>query len=102
METDDPVCLREAHFQMKCQTAAIVQLAVAGKLRAALFSGPLLTADQQCPGITLRPVLRKDENPLQIAYGTAYGSLYIIMPQLALSKSSGAVFQHKQKNSALL
>ena len=85
-EADDPVGFFKSQGQMEPQADFIVKFTITGKFSAALFLCPFLTFRQQFRGKTVLPVFFGDKNPFQISDGRAFGSLNVIMPELALCK----------------
>ena len=73
---------------MKSKTLRVVQLAVAGKFRAALFSGPLFTGIDQGLSVSALSVVLIHIDTLQIPNGGGVSSLHIVAAELTLGEAN--------------
>ena len=102
LEANDAVCFFKPHCEMELQAVGIFQLAIAGKLRTALFILPFFTAHKKLFCIAAESVLFQNKNPFQVSYGRCLGPLDIISSQLALCKSNGFFTHIPDKTDGIL
>ena len=88
-------------MQVESEAFAVLQLAIAGKFRAALQASPIFTGGQKRSRTTAAAVVRQHKNPFKIAHRAAVGAFYIVMPQLTLCKTDGRIIFKRQKKLRL-
>ena len=101
-ETNNAVGFGKSDGEMKRQTAAVIQFAVAGKLSTIFFFRPMLTGGKERFGKALTTVTFPDINALQIAHRAVLCSLHIVMSELALGKACRDFSLHHQKEGAVI
>ena len=74
---------------MKGEAVFICQFAVACKFAATLRARPIFAGEQKFFCEASSSVRFFDENPFEIAYGRRARSLYVIVPESALSETDG-------------